>query len=210
MRRSVAVSPPFSQVGICIDHNAAFVIDESSYRVLRPTSEDLPGSVSSDGSFSGERLGKPGVWIKEVLHDGCTLCVRQCPDSGSISELLRVPDDIVPSVRNMKLASDANPDDGPMRMSYPGFAAKSYFGGCVAPNYMDALAESDNDDDDDDEAATAAVAAAAAEKRGSGGGAAAAAAARGLEAAKSAAAAARGAMKEVAAAASELLHLERR
>lgn len=160
------VPPPFSQVGICIDHNAAFVIDESSYRVLRPTSEDLPGSVSSDGSFSGERLGKPGVWIKEVLRDGCTLRVRQCPDSGSISQLLRVPHDIVPSVRNMKLASDANPDDGPMRMSYPGFAAKSYFGGGVASNYMDALAESDDDDDDFDESATAAT---AAEKRGSGG-----------------------------------------
>jgi hypothetical protein len=169
--------PPFSQVGICIDHNAAFVIDESSYRVLRPTSEDLPGSVSSDGSFSDERLGKPGVWIKEVLRDGCTLRVRQCPDSGSLSELLRVPDDIVPSVRHMKLASDANPDDGPMRMSYPGFAAKNYFGGSVAVNYMDALAESD---DDDEEAATV-----AAEKRGSGGGAAGAAAARGEEALRS-------------------------
>jgi hypothetical protein len=177
VRRRSFVSPPFSQVGICIDHNAAFVIDESSYRVLRPTSEDLPGSVSSDGSFSDERLGKPGVWIKEVLRDGCTLRVRQCPDSGSLSELLRVPDDIVPSVRHMKLASDANPDDGPMRMSYPGFAAKNYFGGSVAVNYMDALAESD---DDDEEAATV-----AAEKRGSGGGAAGAAAARGEEALRS-------------------------
>jgi hypothetical protein len=130
------------------------------------------------------------VWIKEVLNDGCTLRIRPCPDTGSISELLRVPDAIVPSVRHMKLASNANPDDGPMRMSYPGFVAKSYFGGSVAVNYMDALAESDDDGGE------AGAGAGENEKRGPGGGA--------------ASAAARGAMKGAAAAAAELLHLERR
>ncbi len=137
------------QVGICIDHNAAFVIDGSSYRVLRPTSEDLPGSVADDGSFSGDRLGRPGVWIKEVLGCGTALAARPCPDRGAISGLLRVPEAIAPSARNMKLAATSNPDDGPLRASYPGFAAKSYFGGSVAGGFLDALAESDDGGSED-------------------------------------------------------------
>ncbi|KAL3775735.1 hypothetical protein ACHAW5_005890 [Stephanodiscus triporus] len=146
-------------VGICIDHNAAFVIDRSSYRVLRPEDEELPGSVADDGSFSGDRLGRPGVWIKEVLGDGVTMKIWQCPEAGKICDLLKVPEEIVPSVRHMKLAANLNPDDGPLRMSYPGFAAKSFFGGIVAKDYMEALAEgsersdaaeeSDAVDDDD-------------------------------------------------------------
>lgn len=44
------------QVGICIDHNAAFMINNADYSVLYP--EGLEGSVMPDGTFSGERLGE--------------------------------------------------------------------------------------------------------------------------------------------------------
>lgn len=129
------------------------MIDRSSYRVLRPEDEELPGSVADDGSFSGDRLGRPGVWIKEVLGDGVTMRQWQCPETGRICDLLRVPEEIVPSVRHMNLAANLNPDDGPMRMSYPaypGFATKSYFGGNLEKDYMEALTEVSDEAEESD------------------------------------------------------------
>ncbi len=138
-------------MGICIDHNAAFMIDRSTYRVLRPHEDaGLPGSVMDDGSFSEDRIGKPGVWIKEVLGDKDALRAWLCPESGKIDELLRVPENIMPSVRHMKVATISNPDDGPLRASYPGFMTKSFFGGIVSKDYLDALLEEDDAVVDDD------------------------------------------------------------
>lgn len=139
-------------MGICIDHNAAFMIDRSTYRVLRPhEGSGLPGSVMEDGSFSADRIGKPGVWIKEVLAGKDALRAWLCPDSGNIDELLKVPEHIMPSVRHMTVAAMSNPDDGPLRASYPGFMTKSFFGGKLSRDYLDALLEEEDGAAVDDE-----------------------------------------------------------
>lgn len=96
-----------------------------------------------DGTFSGERLGKPGVWIKEVLDDERTISKYLCPNHGKLSELLKIPEEICSSIRNMKLAAVENPDDGPLRMSYPGFRSKSFFGGKVAKEFFGITDEGD-------------------------------------------------------------------
>jgi hypothetical protein len=137
----------WKKVGICIDHNAAFMIDNANYSVLYP--EGLEGSVMTDGSFSGDRLGKPCVWIKEISNDGKTVIRTLCPNHGKLSDLLKIPEQIFQSIRHMKVAAKENPDDGPMRMSYPGFAAKSFFGGNVAKELLDIMNESAGNEEED-------------------------------------------------------------
>ena len=97
--------------------NTAFMINNTDYSVLYPN--DLEGSVLPNGTFSNERLGKPGVWIKEVLADETTVSKRLCPPHGKLGELLKVPEEITQSIRHMKLAASENPDDGPLRMGDP-------------------------------------------------------------------------------------------
>ena len=139
-----------TEVGICIDHNAAFLIHGSDFRVLFP--EGTEGSVMPDGTFSEQRLGRPGVWIKEVLQDEVTVSSRLCPESGKLSNLLRIPEEILHSTRNMKKAAIENPDDGPLRTSYPGFMAKSYFGGMLTKEFSEFFSnnmeEGENEEDD--------------------------------------------------------------
>lgn len=53
--------------GLCIDHFAALILDGEDYRVLALA--DKLGSVAEDGSFSKERKGTPGLWIKHVDSD---------------------------------------------------------------------------------------------------------------------------------------------
>lgn len=137
-----------TKVGICIDHNAAFVIDNANYSVKYP--EGLEGSVLADGTFSEERLGKPCVWIKEVSDDEQSVIRTLCPENGKLSDLLKVSEEIFHSVRHMKLAAMYNPDDGPMRLSYPGFMAKSFFGGNVSKKFLDIMKEASNENDDDE------------------------------------------------------------
>jgi hypothetical protein len=128
------------QVGICIDHNAAFMIDRVNYRVFGP--DCLQGSVLPDGSFSNDRFGKPGVWIKEVvMEDDDVVTCSLCPTSGELANLLKIPEQVMSSTRNLKLAAIKNPDNGPLRMSYPGFASKSFFGGKMTKEFLDALDE---------------------------------------------------------------------
>ena len=122
------------------------MINNTDYSVLYP--DDLEGSVLPDGSFSDKRLGKPGVWIKEVLDDEKTVSKRPCPDHGRLGALLKVPEDITQSIRHMKLAASENPDDGPLRMSYPGFMAKSYYGGNVSKKFFDITDEGDENAED--------------------------------------------------------------
>jgi len=120
-----------TEVGIGIDHNAAFLIDGDDYRVIYPEGDEalMVGSVMlPEEIFSEERKGVPGVWIKEVVMNGKMLSCRLCPREGKIGELLKVPVRVESSVRHMKVAALENPDDGPMRMSYPGFGARSLFG----------------------------------------------------------------------------------
>jgi dipeptidase E len=116
-----------TEVGICIDHNAAFLINHDIYR--------------ADGSFSAERLGSPGVWIKEMVDCGQIVKCWQCPAYGKINDLLKVPESINVSIRNLHRAALLNPDDGPMRRSYPGFKSKSFYGGEVHPEFMEAMAQ---------------------------------------------------------------------
>lgn len=136
-----------TEVGICIDHNAAFFIENNEFRVIYP--EGLEGSLMEDGSFSGDRLGKPAVWIKE-LDDEKTMTCRLCPDSGKLKQLLKMPVDITQSIRNMKIAEKENPDNGPMRKSYPGFTAKSFFGGNIVRDFVQFFEGEDFDEGDDD------------------------------------------------------------
>ena len=101
-----------------------------------------------NGTFSGERLGKPCVWIKEVSDDGETVIRTLSPNRGKLCDLLKVPEEIQHSVRHLNLAARENPDDGPLRMSYPGFMAKSFFGGNVSKKFLDALDEMYDDEDE--------------------------------------------------------------
>ena len=118
-----------TEVGICIDHNAAFQINGNEYKVLYPkvtTDEEdietidpvfLVGSVSPDGTFDPDRTGIPGCWIKHIVG-GNVVDRMLCPDVGEVSSILVIPETIRQSTRNLKIARSENPDTGPMRMSY--------------------------------------------------------------------------------------------
>ena len=76
-----------TEIGIGIDHWAALQICEGRFKVL--SLADKEGSVLPDGSFSPERKGTPGVWIKEVRKNA--VHSRLCPPEGAVQDLLRVP-----------------------------------------------------------------------------------------------------------------------
>lgn len=81
-----------TEQGLCIDHHAALVVEGDNYRVF--TLPDKDGSVMENGELSLERGGKPGLWLKSVGSDG-KVTHAQVPQSGSLSELLRVAVEIV-------------------------------------------------------------------------------------------------------------------
>lgn len=137
-----------TEVGLCIDHNAAFLIEGDNFRVIFP--EGQIGSVLPDETFSEERLGRPGVWIKEVTH-GEVVSLRLCPEKGKLSDLLKLPFKIEQSTFHLKVAAKNNPDDGPLRESYPGFSAKSFFGGQVSKEFANFLAEMKLEEEEDDD-----------------------------------------------------------
>lgn len=68
------------ELGICIDHFAAIVVDGDNYSIL--SLPGRPGSVLPDGSFSEDRQGKPGVWTKKVQADGGTIVTQLVPFEG--------------------------------------------------------------------------------------------------------------------------------
>lgn len=136
-----------TEVGLCIDHNAAFLVEGNHFRVIFP--EGQVGSVLSDESFSEERLGRPGVWVKEVTHGGKVVSARLCPEEGKLSDLLRMPIDIRQSKFHLAAAAKSNPEDGPLRDSYPGFSAKSFFGGKVTKEFVNFLAEMKEEEDEE-------------------------------------------------------------
>ena len=104
------------EVGIGIDHWAALEINEGSFRVL--SLDGKKGSVLPDGSFSPDRKGVPGIWLKEV-ENGRVRSVR-CPQSGNTSDLIRVPVTIHHDPR-VEICRELNPDDAeaPPLMSSP-------------------------------------------------------------------------------------------
>lgn len=82
------------EIGIGIDHWAAFVVDgPDSYRVV--SLEGKPGSViissnennNGEPSFSPDAKGSPGIWIKHV-SDGKVVS-KLLPPSGKLSDVLR-------------------------------------------------------------------------------------------------------------------------
>jgi dipeptidase E len=77
-----------TEFGIGIDHWAALELRGGNFRVL--SIEGKEGSVLPDGSFSPDRMGRPGIWLKKVLDDGRVHSML-CPQSGKISDLLRIP-----------------------------------------------------------------------------------------------------------------------
>ncbi len=137
-----------TEVGLCIDHNAAFLIEGNHFRVIYP--EGFVGSVLPDKTFSEERIGRPGVWLKEVLNDG-TVSARLCPEEGRLSDLLKLPVYIEQSTRHLNYAAEVNPDDGPLRMSYPGFQAKSFYGGKVTEEFTAFFAEHKEEEEEKEE-----------------------------------------------------------
>ncbi len=67
--------------GTGIDHWAALEIAGGRYRVI--SLEGKEGSVLSDASFSPDRHGFPGIWLKEVCVCVCVsvsafVCLRVC------------------------------------------------------------------------------------------------------------------------------------
>lgn len=100
------------ELGVCIDHWAALELVGKRFRVL--SLEGKEGSVLADGSFSRERKGRPGVWLKEAK--GKEVLMRPCPDEGDLAELLKVPDEIVEDPRVVRCRAE-NPDDGPLHTS---------------------------------------------------------------------------------------------
>lgn len=91
--------------GIGIDHWAAFVVDGDDYSVWAP--EGKEGSVLPDGSFSSERKGKPGIWVKDVV--GGVVTSKRAPVSGKLSELLRPASEILEDPR-VEECRKKNPD----------------------------------------------------------------------------------------------------
>ena len=80
-----------NELGICIDHNAALIIDsfEDIYRVV--TIPDQKGSVDINGNFLQEAVGKPGVWLREVTGTETKEFMRTLlpASGGKLSKLLR-------------------------------------------------------------------------------------------------------------------------
>lgn len=61
-----------AELGVCIDHYAALVVDGEKFRVL--SLPNKPGSLMEDGSLNLKGKGKPGIWLKNLnLGDGCVL-----------------------------------------------------------------------------------------------------------------------------------------
>jgi len=92
------------EVGIGVDHWAALEVEGDRFRVV--SLEGKGGSVLPDGGFSSDRLGVPGVWIKEVVsgggkgdEGGSRVSTRLCPDSGRLEDILRRSIDIVEDPR---------------------------------------------------------------------------------------------------------------
>jgi len=83
------------EVGVCIDHWAALIVDGAEYRVFTVSGKD--GSVD----------GQPGVLRKRVV-DGA-VCTEQIPPSGLVADLLCVAAEIVEDAR-VESVRRANPD----------------------------------------------------------------------------------------------------
>ena len=80
-----------TEFGIGIDHFAALELCDGNFRVL--SLEGKEGSVLPDGTFSPDRKGVPGIWLKKVLDDGRVHSML-CPPSGKVCDLLRHPSKI--------------------------------------------------------------------------------------------------------------------
>ena len=100
--------------GIGIDHWAALCIEGERYRVI--SHEDRPGSivideVAEEERFDPDRMGVPGVWIMEAV-DG-TVERWVCPSKGKVSDILRLPTDIVEDTKALAKCRRDNPDIAP-------------------------------------------------------------------------------------------------
>mmetsp|Transcript_30349 Transcript_30349/g.46549 ORF Transcript_30349/g.46549 Transcript_30349/m.46549 type:complete len:344 (-) Transcript_30349:168-1199(-) len=96
-----------TELGICIDHFAALEVHGSRYRVISLKGKE--GSVLQDGTFSPDRQGKPGVWLKEVMQGEIQMTL--CPQEGDIKKLLRAPTSTVHDPR-VDICRKENPDEG--------------------------------------------------------------------------------------------------
>lgn len=97
---------PYEQ-GIGIDHWSALEIKDGRYRIVSFDEKD--GSVLPDQSFSKERKGKPGVWMKRV-YDG-QVHSTLLPDSGFVKDILYFPHEVSKDPR-VEICRQENPDSG--------------------------------------------------------------------------------------------------
>ena len=100
--------------GIGIDHWAALCIEGERYRVISHT--DRPGSVvidevAEEERFCPDRTGVPGVWIMEAVDGSVERWV--CPSNGKVSDILRLPTDIVEDAKAVAKCRRDNPDIAP-------------------------------------------------------------------------------------------------
>jgi len=74
-----------AEMGIGIDHWAALEVAGGRYRVISLAGKE--GSVLPDASFSPDRQGVPGIWLKQVC---VCVCVCVCVQLSLISALFDV------------------------------------------------------------------------------------------------------------------------
>ena len=95
------------ETGVCLDHWAALVVEGEAYKVIYP--EGREGSVK-DGAFSAERLGVPGMWIKNV--EGGAVTTKLAPYSGQLIDILQIARHIEKDPL-VEVCRAENPDDAP-------------------------------------------------------------------------------------------------
>lgn len=79
---------------ICIDHWAALIVDDDDYHIFSlPEKEGSVLETNGTFSYSVDRQGTPGVWVKSVV-DNKTV-IKHVPKEGKVSELFKQAADIV-------------------------------------------------------------------------------------------------------------------
>lgn len=97
------------EVGLCIDNDAAFVVEDEEFRVVAP--DGCIGSVGSGGEFLADRSGRPGVWRKAVDSASGEVQRTLLPERGRLADVVAPAASIVEDPA-LPAARAENPDDG--------------------------------------------------------------------------------------------------
>jgi len=91
------------EMGLCIDHWAALIVEGDSYRVFRLPGKE--GSVKDGVHYDPESGGLPGIWTKSVSPEG-EVVMSLVPSSGKLSALLRPATAVVEDPRAAQCSSE--------------------------------------------------------------------------------------------------------